>query len=400
MSAAGNAVAPGRRQRAVIRRRLLWIGLVALTIRLAVVVAVIDWQQPPSDLSFRYLPIANALLEGKGFVLYGRPTAASPPLYPLLLAAVLAVFGPSATAVRVVLALVDTAHCLVWAVIAGRLLGERVGWTVGALLAVCPYFVYLAVTAGSDTLFLLLQGVFVLLLVHALEDRSGRDGRFLGAGAALGLATLCRAVSLFMPVAVAPIIVLRRRRRAAAVMSVMLLFAGFAIVLAPWTARNWQRFHRLVPVQTLGGYHLYLAATGASSDAMRTAAGDVTTDAHYLHRGLTAMANQPLLVLRGMAGRLWRMWFWTHSGRLPGLLATLNLGLLAAALAGIVLTRRLWRQLLVLYVVIGYYISLHSVLFAIFRYLMPVVPALITFAAAAGWRAVDRLQRRRVEAGG
>jgi CHASE2 domain-containing sensor protein len=106
-----------------------------------------------------------------------------------------------------------------------------------------------------------------------------------------------------------------------------------------------------------------------------------------------------LFVLRGMAGRLWRMWFWTHSGRLPGLLATVNLVLLAAALAGIVLTRRRWRQLLVLYVVIGYYVALHSVLYAIFRYLMPVVPALITFAAAAGWGVVDRLRRRRAGAG-
>jgi len=404
MSTAGTAAAPDRQpQRAVIRRPLLWIGLAALGFRLAAVVAVMDWQQPPSDFSLRYLPIANAILDGEGFAMNGLPTAVAPPLYPLLLAAVLAVFGPSVTAVRIVLALVDTAHCLVWAVIAGRLLGERIGWSVGALLAVCPYLVYLVVTAaGSDTLFLLLQGAFVLLFVGAVEgSNGGHRGRFLGAGAVLGLATLCRALSLLLPLAVVPIILVRGRRRpAAAVMSAVLLVAGFTLVLSPWTARNWQHFHRLVPVQTLGGYHLYLAVAGASSDEKSAAAGDVATDADYLHRGLREMAAQPLFVLREMASRLWRMWFWTHSGRLPGLLATVNLVLLAAALGGIVLTRRRWRQLLVLYVVIGYYIALHSVLYAIFRYLMPVVPALITFAAAAGWGVVDRLRRRQVEMGG
>ena len=82
-----SAAATDRQQQwVVIRRRLLWIGLAALAIRLAAVVAVMDWQQPPSDFTLRYLPIANALLDGEGFAIHGQPTAVAPPLFPLLLA--------------------------------------------------------------------------------------------------------------------------------------------------------------------------------------------------------------------------------------------------------------------------------------------------------------------------
>src|SRR5690349_7891319 len=41
-----------------------------------------------------YLPLARSLVEGRGFTIKGHPTAYRPPLYPLLLAPVVGVFGP------------------------------------------------------------------------------------------------------------------------------------------------------------------------------------------------------------------------------------------------------------------------------------------------------------------
>jgi hypothetical protein len=55
--------------------------------------------------------------------------------------------------------------------------------------------------------------------------------------------------------------------------------------------------------------------------------------------------------------------------------------LLLLAVVGAVVSRRHWQALLPLYATIAYYILLHSVLIAIFRYVMPVVPALMVFAS-------------------
>ena len=54
----------------------------------------------------------------------------------------------------------------------------------------CPYLLYLVVTAGNDSLFLLLHAVFLFALVGAWLERSPRG--FAVAGVAVGAATLCR----------------------------------------------------------------------------------------------------------------------------------------------------------------------------------------------------------------
>jgi 4-amino-4-deoxy-L-arabinose transferase-like glycosyltransferase len=373
-----------------LRSPLLWIAVVALAVRCAAVVAVVDWQQPPSDKVQRFDAIALSLMEGNGFSRDGSPTASTEPLYPLLLAGVYSVFGYSATAIRLVLALIDTLHCLLWVLIARNCLGARAGWVTGVLIAVCPYFVYLVVTAGSDTPFLFLHAAFLLLLVRSMA--SARTGGFLAVGFALGLATLCRAGSLMMPVFLVPFVLLRFRdslKRGA--VAVALIAVGFTVTLTPWTVRNFVQFHRLVPVQTLGGYHLLLASGESSEDALRHTKkelgdrgyGDATRDVDYYRSALNRIIREPGGFVRSMGHRLVKMWYVTHSGRGTRVLGVANLLLLLMATVGVVVSRGHWQALLPLYATITYYILLHSVLFAIFRYIMPVIPALIVFASAA-----------------
>lgn len=380
-----------------LRDPIVWIAVLALAVRLVAVVAVADWQQPPSDKVLRYDAIAMSLLDGDGFSIDGNPTATSGPLYPLLLAFVYGVFGYSATAIRTVLAVIDVGHCLLWVLIARECLGPRSGLLTGVLIAACPYFVYLVVTAGSDSLFLALHAVFVLLLVRSMQMPT--HGGFLRTGVALGLATLCRAVSLLMPLFLVPFVLLRcRRSLARGAIAVMLIAIGFAITLTPWTIRNFARFQRFVPVQTLGGYHLYLASGDPgqdtfireSTDLTHGARGGVAADGDYYRSALNRIIRDPVQFARLMGTRLVKMWYVTHSGRAPWALGVTNLLLLSLAATGVVLSRRRWESLLVLYAVIAYYVCLHSALFAIFRYLMPVVPALLVFASVALLMAFDR----------
>ncbi len=387
--------------RASLSSPLLWIVLLALVTRCTAVIAAVDWQQPPSDKVMRYDAIALSLMNGDGFSVGGVPTASTEPLYPLLLAGVYGTFGYSATAIRVVLTLIDTLHCLIWVLIARRCLGARAGWVTGVLIALCPYFAYLVVTAGSDTLFLCLHALFVLLLVRSLGNPGA--GGFLVTGFALGLATLCRAGSLLMPVFLVPFVLLRfRRHLTRGAVAAALIAASFAITLTPWTVRNFVRFHRLVPVQTLGGYHLLLASgvrgEGASQHAQNGLGegrhGDAASDVDYYRSALDRIIRNPGVFIRLMGCRLVKMWYLTHSGRGQWVLGTANSILLLLATVGVVVSRRHWQILLPLYAAITYYILLHSVMSAIFRYLVPVVPPLIVFASVTLLAVFGRVRKR------
>jgi hypothetical protein len=183
-----------------------------------------------------------------------------------------------------------------------------------------------------------------------------------------------------MPIFLVPFVLTAswpRVRRAA--FSSTLLVVSFLATLTPWTIRNAVVFHRLIPVQSSGGYHLLLS----TGESQRPAAGRAApqTDAASYRRALARIADNPAAFGRGMVRRLGSMWTQTHSGRGRRLLAVANFSLLLLAAAGAVVARRRWRSLLPLYAVIGYFVCLHSIMFAIFRYLIPAVPALVTLAS-------------------
>lgn len=377
------------------QRSIVLILVVALVVRAALVLALAQWEQPPNDRTTRYDPIAESLIRGEGFSRSGQPSAAAAPLYPLMLAGTYTVFGKSATAARAVLAGFDIVHCLIWIAIAMVVFGPSIGRTVGWLMALCPYFLYLLMTAGSDALFLPFQGLFVLSIVWALEN--DRLAPNLVGGLALGLACLCRAVPLLLPLFVMPAYLLRPGRRG--IVGWLLMCVAFVATLTPWTIRNWIHFGGFVPVQTLGGYHLYIESgvsrdevRGGGSAGTRSRRSSVEGDRSYTKAAIEQIVRNPGTFIKRASERLVRMWYVTHSGRYSTVLVIANSVLLLLAGVGAYFARSRWRSLLPLLLLIVYYVGLHSVMVAIFRYMVTVVPALlvlcaVTVVAALGtWR--------------
>jgi 4-amino-4-deoxy-L-arabinose transferase-like glycosyltransferase len=365
-----------------------WLALVllALALRLAAVGLLAGSAPERNDRVLRYDPIALSLLAGEGFSRGGVPVAESPPVYPLFLAAVYGVFGPSAGAARAALAVVDAATVGLVFLLARRLFGGRTAVLAALGAAFLPYSIVQIVYGGSDVLFLFLHTAFLATFVHAWL--SARRGAFAAAGALLGLATLCRAVPLLLPALLAALILAAGRAtlRERAVRTALLAVC-FAAVVSPWILRNVLVFDRFVPVQTLGGLHLFLATFDGDDlpragprERAQQAQDGVAHDRHLQARALDRIRRDPGRYLRHVGRRLVRMWSKTHSGRFEGWLLAANSLLLAMAAAGLALARRR-RRLLPLLAVFAYYVGLHAVLMAIFRYLLPVVPILLVLAA-------------------
>ncbi|MEO8189934.1 MAG: hypothetical protein ABI682_06295 [Acidobacteriota bacterium] len=222
--------------------RGLWLALLGFGIAVRVVLFLASSPEPSRRLyapdSFDYARLAQNLAAGHGFSTDTappfRPNVLRTPVYPAVLAAVLAAGGRLESAgVALGVLLSCAAVWLTWR--AARLWlvdphpHPRAGLLSAALVAA-------DLGAAAYANFLLTESLFVVLLLlafaslapRATGSPSGR-GADLGAGLLLGAAILCRPIALGLPVALA----IGRPLRGAAI-----LLGGAALVVLPWVLRN------------------------------------------------------------------------------------------------------------------------------------------------------------------
>jgi 4-amino-4-deoxy-L-arabinose transferase-like glycosyltransferase len=219
-----------------------------------------------------YDRLAISLIEGRGFAwpaggvsgyypLPEGPTSSRPPGYPAFVAVIYAIFGHNPEAVRVAQCAVGALLCPLTYAIAASAAGPLAGVVAAAITAVYPPFIRFSYYGGPGLL--LSEGLFMVLLAAGLWQlgrlaQQRRFGTAVAAGAWLGLATLTRPVTLFFPAAIllwaasAP-----RPDRRRAIAAAFAVCAAFALTILPWTIRNWQVHHRLVPVSTVSGKALW-----------------------------------------------------------------------------------------------------------------------------------------------
>jgi len=251
--------APARASfRATLRAHLpavLAVLLAALGLRLAFIFVAPRPSSWAGDS--RYYVTASNLLAGNGYSWDEappyRPSLASVPAYPLFIAAVYAVAGRSNDAVRVAQAALDLMTCLLVAYLSFRFapprLKERAALSALALYGLFSWFTMVwTACLLSETLTLFLTALALALCSRAMDR--GRWHLWAAAGGACGLAVLTRPDSVLLAAAVLLFLGVRYARRRSA--SALLPAAGFglvlALVLAPWTLRNYAVFGVVEPL--------------------------------------------------------------------------------------------------------------------------------------------------------
>jgi 4-amino-4-deoxy-L-arabinose transferase-like glycosyltransferase len=239
------------------------IGLIVLSfaLRLTAVLAMRDVGQGPSgsvsadDVQFHHL--ALHLSAGQGYVNdAGRATAFRAPGFPFFLAAVYWLTGDVPPLVYVLNCLLGAAGCVLAYLIGREVFSEVWARWAGVLAACYLGHVYFAAVYASENLFVPFLALGVWLLLRFL--RNGSPTFVLLAGLALGVATLARPGSILLLGLLPPVLwmVLRRQHRPTTV-PLLIFGCSFLAVIAPWTCRNYQRFHRVVLVATNGGSTFY-----------------------------------------------------------------------------------------------------------------------------------------------
>lgn len=234
--------------------RALWgVAGVALLLRLVFV-----WWAPAglvSDADF-YHGHARALAAGNGYTnADGSPAILWMPGWPAFLAALYSLFGESVRVAQVANALLGAATAACVCALGARLVDRRTGLWAGWIWALWPGVLFYVAVLFTETLFTAMFSGVLLLVVVAAQSGS----RAWLAAAALGLAATVWVRS--EPVAFLPVIALFFARTWGAWRPALLATAALAAVVAllvsPWTLRNWNAFGRLIPTSANAGTVFY-----------------------------------------------------------------------------------------------------------------------------------------------
>lgn len=227
------------------RRGLLVVVVVALVVRVIYGFVFMSDYVAASD-AYQYWELATSVSHGDGVSmqfpgLYDHPSAFRPPVYPVLLGSVMAVFGTSVVVgqvLNVVIGLVVVA--LAWEV-TRRIGGQRAALVAGLAVALFPPLVANDLVLLTEPLSLaLLLGAFLFLF----------DRNWIGAGAITGLLVLTRPSAQFLVLAFGAWLLWRAGWRRA-----LGMVAVAALVVAPWVVRNWIQLGEPVLV-TSNGFNL------------------------------------------------------------------------------------------------------------------------------------------------
>lgn len=204
-----------------------------------------------------YLGLAERLAEGGAYET-GGTKAYWPAGYPLFLVPWVAIFDDPRTAYLASNLVLFVVGAFGVAALARFLAGDRAGSFAALLFAVWPNLVFLAGTPEKEVLVLALLPWATFWMLAAL-NRSGRGLSVFRAGALLGACTLVQPSLQFLPFVAAILLVGSARQKRIGFAQALLVVLGAALVVAPWTYRNYMVFDTAVLVATNGGSNLYRA---------------------------------------------------------------------------------------------------------------------------------------------
>jgi 4-amino-4-deoxy-L-arabinose transferase-like glycosyltransferase len=328
------------------------------------------------------------------------PGTFRPPLTPLFLAAMYALLGVTITWGRLGLSIISAFSCGLTYILGERLFGRWTGMLAGLISCVYPFFlllVHVPLTEGLSIFLILL--LFTLIILY--QPQNNALVRAVILGFVFGLTMLNKAANIV----VLPCLILwalwtphAQFRKRIFFIGVMLLIASLTIL--PWTIRNYRILGIVVPVNTNGGWTLYLGNNphtekNLSALEQGTANGWIPpkevfepfkdlsfNDTQAYERRAVRLAWQFIKENpRTFLGLAWRKLkiFWSAY---PHILDAITwYPLFLGGLVGGVLSLRKWKQYCQIYLLIFSSLTIPIMFTSMPRFRAPLIPMVMLFAS-------------------
>ena len=372
------------------KKYLLATMFMALILRIVYVLTLEDRLYFPD--CFYYYKIAVDLAEGKGY-----DSAFTTPLYPLFLSGIYRIFGDSYLSVRIIQSFVGTVSVLLIYLLGRDVFSRKVGLIGSFITAFYPIFIFFTGLLLTETLSILLLLSLIYLLQRMVATR--KVSCAVGAGFAAGLCILIRPPIAYFLLLALFMIFIACRDKAQIINCGFLIIMLAGIVLSPWIIRNYRRFDRLIILSTGGGLTLYESnnprATGGPgveniiwTDEMREM-NEIELDSYFKKEAINFILNHPKRFLKLAFIKFRRFWSLTPNAReyssfFYKAISLASYGpILFLSIFGLIESRRVWRELILLYLPIISSLLLHLIILGSVRYRVPITPYLILFASYA-----------------
>ena len=341
--------------------------------------------------------LALNLLAGKGhslsYIVNEMPSALVGPVYTFFLYLHFWIFGKNYLFVELTQALIGSGSAVMLALLGRRLAGERVGVFSGLAFAGYPLYVYWTALAFQLTIDVFLLELCLLLVLLAMERQ-----KFLYqllAGACIGLAALSKSFYLsFLFLYLLWYWLWQKPKFSRIIFTGCVWSLCAAAVISPWTIRNYRVFHQWVPLTTNGGPNLWYGnnphATGSlytrdgkkmldmlPAELMKkieTAKSEAEKDRLMRDAAMDWIKSHPRQFLKLVPLRLRAIWWFDPemATSFPLERKLVYLALLALAVPGMILSRKLWRKLAIFYLLPLWTTAFYSLFVgqARFRYLI------------------------------
>jgi len=228
--------------------------VVALLIRVGALFAMHDGLSQDTDA---YQLLGDNLAQHGVFGIGQQPTAYRPPLYPLVLSAIGMVLVPNTLAIGLAHLLMGMATVLLVYRLA-HLWGFKTELSAMAalLVAVDPILLNQSAKIMSETLATLCTTICLIRLTIAGQRKT--MAAWAVAGALIAVSSHCRANFLVWLMCIAVCLMWLELRSTRRLWQTLAFLLTAAVVLAPWTVRNWMLLGSPVVATTHGGYTLRL----------------------------------------------------------------------------------------------------------------------------------------------
>ena len=385
-------------------RNLAAIFLLSFGVRLLAL-----WLVPephlPENAILAYLKGAKILLEGQGFSDFYFPVY-TPPFYSMCIAMVTFLFGGDGiVGIKLLQIAADSLTALIIYSSMREVFDAPTGYLSSITWGLYPFAVYSTLYIGTEALYTFFLALWTWFTVRAI--RNDKWQYYCGAGAILGLATLTRGTTQFLPLVLPFILIACRKQNPDWLRGYLMSLICFIVVILPWGARNYLVLHEIIPVGvnsmpvfmgssepllTIGDgrenemSRLYEKAKAKGIVPLPPDRGPAERDGFLrklaLDNYLEQLRTDPVKLGFFMVKKLFRLWYSTESGKNHRIILGVNILIYASAIVGIVAA---WRQkdcmTLVLLGLIGYFVFLHWPTLALFRFMMPVMPYVVGFAS-------------------
>ena len=321
--------------------------------------------------------------------------ATHPPLYTGFIAAVLGLFrSPNPLPILVLQCLLGAASVLLVRRIGIRIFDDQTSRLAALWVALDPALIFFTPHLQTETLFVAMELVFFLGL-FILCDKP-LSGRVVALGLWGGLCVLCRSMFGAYP-AFLFLALWRAHSFKRAFFFCAVLGLGWFIPTGVWTARNYLKYGRMVPLSAQMGWTLYEGFSidreevrrrpyemGAETDRLGIT-DPLAKGTYFMGKTKAFVKEHPLAAAKIIFGKMllyWRPWpYDPYSWRQRVMLGAYYSILFGLALFG---ARAAWfsRAWGPVWALFAYLTAVHSVFFTSLRYRLPLEPFLCLLAAA------------------